>query len=632
MNHAKKTPTFLFLTIAMSAAAWAQLEELISTTEPSPVPGETLVRPVDHRWDACAIPIEYRVNDAQDPIANPNGPAFLTLAEATQAFQDAFDSWNQIPTSFIEFQIAGATTNTGAPGLDFINELTFGALPQDVLGRSDSFILPFDLQFPAGADFDGDGDADVSAAIASVQDVDGDGDLEYPAGFFAAGTILDNDVIFNNTATGATFTTAAADADASSDNADLVAVAVHEFGHSHGLSHSSLNNTSATDGSGATMYPTIDSNDPDDQLAVRTLHPEDIAYSSFFYPEGSANTGPAALQAGDIAFDRVYGVITGEVTYGPTGDSIAGASVSATDFLTGEVVVTGVSGEVVLTEDADGNLGVFNDPAIGIVNGTYQLPVPRGFYHVGVEALDGDPVGAEQVNFTSLIGATYGFLDFEEEFWNFREGALGDDAGRANIVSVRPGRTRHASFVTNVTTALGAFDGDDGNLSPLPAGAYLAVRIPRDDILNAFGGARIDVHGFTWKVNVFDNSTVPAFEEAMITDGVLNADGTATLALNAPIYSESPFIAQDEDFAPFYLPSASAYGSLIFTWLRFNIIEEVFIVLRVSTTTPFPGASQLPPIFPIDLPGNGNTFFSPDGATFFPQSFNALANLIVSER
>ena len=124
-----------------------------------------------------------------------------------------------------------------------------------------------------------------------MTDVDGDGDLEFPAGFYKAGTILDNDVQFNTKASnGFRFTVGDAAADTITRSVDLGTVAVHEFGHSHGLSHSLNNQNSATDGSGATMFPFIDTGDPAAELAQRTLDADDIAYSSLLLSGGHAPT------------------------------------------------------------------------------------------------------------------------------------------------------------------------------------------------------------------------------------------------------------------------------------------------------------------------------------------------------
>ena len=108
------------------ALAGGFLETLdITGRVPSPVPGHINARFVRIFHDPRCIPVQWRVNNTQDPIPNPLGAPILSLADATTAFQKSFDAWNQIPTSYINEKIVGTVANPGLRGFDMVNELTF---------------------------------------------------------------------------------------------------------------------------------------------------------------------------------------------------------------------------------------------------------------------------------------------------------------------------------------------------------------------------------------------------------------------------------------------------------------------------------------------------------------------------
>src|SRR5262249_50133020 len=268
----------------------------ITNAQPSPIPGQVIAKVIGIKWDTRSIPVQYSINNTLDPIPNPLGAPVLTLAQAREALQASFDTWNKIPTSFIEMNITGTTANPGFVGFDFVNEVTFRTRPGFTFrASSPSTSLIEDTVLQDGDDIDGDGDSDVSSAITECADVDGDGDIEFPAGFYKAGTILDNDVQFNTKVL--RFTVGDDAVDRNIHSIDLIAVATHEFGHSHGLAHVLDDQISDTDGNASVMFPGgIDAGDPASEKSRRSLSSDDIAWSSYFYPEGSASSGPASLQ------------------------------------------------------------------------------------------------------------------------------------------------------------------------------------------------------------------------------------------------------------------------------------------------------------------------------------------------
>ena len=103
------------------------LESLdITGNVPSPLPGQVNARLVRIFHDPRCIPVRFQLNNTQDPIPNPlgSGPV-VSLAAARTALQKAFDSWNNIPTSYIEEKITGTVANPGFVGFDMVDEITF---------------------------------------------------------------------------------------------------------------------------------------------------------------------------------------------------------------------------------------------------------------------------------------------------------------------------------------------------------------------------------------------------------------------------------------------------------------------------------------------------------------------------
>ncbi len=155
------------------------------------------------------------------------------------------------------------------------------------------------------------------------------------------------------------------------------------------------------------MFPLIDTGDPASELAQASPDLDDIGWAALTYPEGTAASGPAALQAGDVAFTSQWGLITGEVRHGVLNQPIAGANVYAVDRSNNSVAVSAISGTTNLSfNPLNGGLFFVPNVAQAIVNGNYAIPVPQGNYSVGVEPMDGLPVAGAQVNFTPRLEAS----------------------------------------------------------------------------------------------------------------------------------------------------------------------------------------------------------------------------------
>ncbi|HEY4564802.1 MAG TPA: hypothetical protein VIJ36_17595, partial [Thermoanaerobaculia bacterium] len=463
------------------------------------------------------------------------------------------------------------------------------------------------------------------------------------AGFYKAGTILDVDVQFNVKASnGFRFTVNDADVDTVTRSVDLQATATHEFGHSFGLSHVLNNQKSSTDGNGATMFPFVDTGDPAAELAHRSLDSDDVAYASFYYPEGTAFSGPAALQPGDIPFNLVYGTIKGAVTHGVLNQPVAGASVSATNALTGELFATAFSGTSQLSFDPNTG-GIFLvSPAYNILDGNYTIPVKLGLYNLSIAPVDGAPVPASSVSLNAQIGAIFGQQNFNEEFWSGPglESAVEIDPGFSVPVAGVPGLgIPHVDFITNNQVTISNFGSRDFvGFTGQAAGSYYAVRVPASQISAVNPGGDVYIQAALFDTFVFDASVVPAFAEADLVTGTVSGT-TATLDLAHPLARATRFIGRDNDLAPFYFPLPNVLGKLVRRGIDHGDIQNLFIVLRLPTTTPFPGVSALPPLLGLDggvasndVPIFGYSYVSTDGTTWNQvANFNFRISLVVTK-
>jgi len=307
--------------------------------------------------------------------------------ELQTVMQAAFDSWQQLPTSKVQFVFAGEVDKR-LSGIDGTNLITF--TDQDF--SFDPGVLGVALTFSFAQD---------TTITDANNDLDGDGLPDLANGLYPAGSIYESDIVFNSSYnfenTGVNGST------------DLLSVAMHEIGHSVGLSHSVID--------GAVMYPFLSA----DVASARILKADDIAFISHLYPK-------------QPELDAAFGSISGSITNGINNVRVLGAHVYA----------------------LDPSSGIKTVGAFSLGQGEYVIPgLAAGQYYVGIEPLDGVPTAADPKRINEVIANT---LDtgFSEEFYDANESNIETDPLNAEVVTVTAGGVvSNINLVTNTVEVPG---------------------------------------------------------------------------------------------------------------------------------------------------------------------------------
>lgn len=593
---------------------------------PSPIAGQFVGTSTPVFIDERCMPLQMRMNTSRDPVAAGADGVPTTLAVARAAVQTAMQSWNEIPTSYVELKFVGTTPNPGLWAFDFVNEASFNwPATLQAAGQARWISLAVDVQLEHGDDIDGDGDADVSSAILTCADADGDGDIEFPAGFYRAGSILDADIRFNPALPWHLDARPPGFA-----SFDLVYVAAHELGHAFGLGHSSINQTSPSDGKSSVMHCC--------SIGVQGLHVDDIAWASWRYPEGSLPQGPGALQSGDIAFEQRYAVIRGEVR-NAAGQPIAGAVIAAED-LHGRVVSSTVGGRVQVSVGGGLPFQFLAPSHGGLADGAYALPVPKGIYRVAVEPNDGVPDPSFGSGWAGEVGFLFGNQTYVKEYHNGAlEGLAEHDLGQAMPVAALADRDG-IHFRLDANRQLN-IDNSDDTFIDVPVGTQdtlIAVRVPRADILALDQGRGVLVQAALFGTLPFYQWQVARFDAALVTTGRIDGAGRPTIDLAQPLVRRAPFIGADNDLTPLYLPQSLALGQRVQQQLAPD--QDLFVVLVFAARDFDPDFPQfslygvMGDIASAAKPVSGNTYASFDGGrTWFRQrTVDASFGLVVAPR
>ena len=558
--------------LPMISFAGGEFDTIVSLNTPDTVPPGAAFIDAETRtikWDPRCQPSNYIIDS--DNLPNAGTEFEIDLDSYVALMSEAFQTWTDVDTSFIEPQIAEARPIADADfRFDFINTISFEPLaafdgPGGTAARAPSSSLSMDADFVAGDDLDGDGDSDVfdpaTTDISVCHDYDNDGDIEFPAGFYLGGTILDADIIFDDAEIWASRIEDTGININGNNVLDLLAISIHEVGHNISMAHSMVVTDSSSNASNPTMFPSFSPN----SVAfseMRTLSEDDKAWISFNYPEGSASEGPAALQPGDRAFAEAYSILEGEVTI--NGEPQLATHITATSF-NGDIIIGGYGGTTGLIAPV-GNPTAFQVDldSVGVNQSRYKIPVPNilpSSYRIKIEGVDGDPVATNQINIDMIASGIFNAVesiepDITEVF--FSGESIDTFEAQPNPFPsfdfpafVFPESDPEVNFILPTTTRIE---------TPLPMGGlfidgpgtWYIKRFDRSEVLDLINagspllGVRVFTSPPTDSNNFIDSASKPVFGRLILATGEPDAEGE--VILNEITEIRDSFIGDDIDF------------------------------------------------------------------------------------
>lgn len=321
---------------------------------------------------STAQPIAYRTDGG-------NLSSQVTGAQAQTRVDGMFDAWQNVASSGIAYQRAGAIQAVaGFSDGDVSTAAEFNAVDGSCGDGNQSPVI-YDVN---GSLFEDLGQDTAVIGFAGPCAVDGNGDI-------ISGIAVMNGIFQDGVNAGENFELTTQEFDAAF---------IHEFGHFSGLDHSQINVNCVEDACGSddieglpTMFPFLVS------AQQRTLSIDDVAWISRLYPQN---------------FNATHGTITG-VVYFTDGEShaqlvnVVARRVDAGDNEDRRIAASSVSGYRFgfihgnsITGAQSNGAGSSHPAHIGL----FEIPVPAGSYTLEVEAIhhqfvDGSSVGPGFFNF-----------------------------------------------------------------------------------------------------------------------------------------------------------------------------------------------------------------------------------------